>query len=60
MVGVDLVGTWLPQGRADGATAGLAGSITMMQGDLEVLPLAGACCDVVWCRDVLSWETLWS
>jgi hypothetical protein len=52
MVGVDLVGTWLPQGRADVATAGLAGSITMMQGDLEALPLAGACCDVVWCRDV--------
>jgi hypothetical protein len=38
------------------AAAGLAGSITMMQGDLEALPLAGACCDVVWCRDVPSSE----
>ena len=54
VVGVDLVGTWLPMGRDDAAAAGLAGRVAMVQGDLEALPLADAACDLVWCRDVLS------
>jgi SAM-dependent methyltransferase len=54
VVGVDLVGTWLPMGLADAATAGLAGRIAMLQGDLEALPVADASCDLVWCRDVLA------
>jgi SAM-dependent methyltransferase len=54
VVGVDLVGAWLPMGRADVAAAGLGDRIDMVQGDLEALPLADAVCDLVWCRDVLS------
>ncbi|HEX6674439.1 MAG TPA: class I SAM-dependent methyltransferase [Actinomycetes bacterium] len=54
VVGVDLVGTWLPMGRDDAAAAGLADRVAMVQGDLEALPLADAACDLVWCRDVLS------
>jgi len=54
VVGVDLVDAWLPMGRDDAAAAGLADRVTMVQGDLEALPLADAACDLVWCRDVLS------
>jgi SAM-dependent methyltransferase len=54
VVGVDLVGAWLPMGRDDAAAAGLADRVTMVQGDLEALPLGDAACDLVWCRDVLS------
>ncbi len=54
VVGVDLVGAWLPMGRSDAAAAGLADRIAMVQGDLGALPLADAVCDLVWCKDVLS------
>jgi len=35
VLGVDLVATWLPGARADAATAGLAGQVAFVQGDLE-------------------------
>ena len=54
VLGVDLVGAWLPGGRAEAAAAGLGARITLVQGDLEALPVAGAVVDLVWCRDVLS------
>jgi ubiquinone/menaquinone biosynthesis C-methylase UbiE len=54
VLGVDLVGAWLPKGRADAAAAGLAGEVLLVQGDLEALPVADGACDLVWCRDVLS------
>jgi SAM-dependent methyltransferase len=54
VVGVDLVATWLPGGRAEAAAPGLAGQIALVQADLEALPVADGACDLVWCRDVLS------
>jgi SAM-dependent methyltransferase len=54
VLGVDLVGAWLPKGRDDAAAAGLDARITLVQGDLEALPVADRACDLVWCRDVLS------
>jgi len=54
VLGVDLVGAWLPQGRDEAAAAGLGQQVTLVQGDLEALPVAGGVCDLVWCRDVLS------
>ena len=54
VLGVDLVAAWLPMGRADAAAAGLATDVTLVQGDLEALPVADEACDLVWCRDVLS------
>jgi SAM-dependent methyltransferase len=54
VLGVDLVGAWLPRGRADAAAAGLASKVVLVQGDLEALPVADGACDLVWCRDVLS------
>jgi SAM-dependent methyltransferase len=54
VLGVDLVAAWLPGARTDAATAGQAGRVTFVQGDLEALPVAGATCDLVWCRDTLS------
>ena len=54
VLGVDLVAAWLPKGRADVVAAGLGAQVTLVQGDLETLPLADGACDLVWCRDVLS------
>jgi SAM-dependent methyltransferase len=54
VLGVDLVGAWLPKGQEAAATAGLGTQITLVQGDLEALPVADCACDLVWCRDVLS------
>jgi SAM-dependent methyltransferase len=54
VLGVDLVSTWLPKGRADAAAASLAGQVALVQGDPETLPVADGGCDLVWCRDVLS------
>jgi SAM-dependent methyltransferase len=55
VLGVDLVGAWLPKGLADAADAGLGGQVVaLVQGDLEALPVAADSCDLVWCRDVLS------
>jgi SAM-dependent methyltransferase len=54
VVGVDLVGTWLPLGLADAAAAGLTGRVAMVQGDAEALPVRDGACDLVWCKDVLS------
>jgi SAM-dependent methyltransferase len=54
VVGVDLVGAWLPGGLAEAAAAGLGGRVDLVQGDLEALPVADGACDLVWCRDVLS------
>jgi SAM-dependent methyltransferase len=54
VVGVDLVGAWLPLGRDDAAAAGLTGKVAMVQGDVEALPVADGACDLVWCKDVLS------
>jgi SAM-dependent methyltransferase len=54
VLGVDLVGAWLPKGLAAAAAAGLAARIALVQGDLEALPVTDGACDLVWCRDVLS------
>ena len=54
VLGLDLVATWLPGARDEAATAGLAGQVAFVQGDLEALPVAGGACDLVWCRDTLS------
>jgi SAM-dependent methyltransferase len=54
VLGVDLVGTWLPKGRAEVAAAGLAAEVALVQGDLEALPMPDRVGDLVWCRDVLS------
>jgi ubiquinone/menaquinone biosynthesis C-methylase UbiE len=54
VVGVDLVPAWLPNGMAEAAAAGLGSQVTLVQGDLEALPVTDGACDLVWCRDVLS------
>jgi SAM-dependent methyltransferase len=54
VLGVDLVPTWLPNAMAEAAAAGLGAKVTLVQGDLEALPVADGACDLVWCRDVLS------
>jgi SAM-dependent methyltransferase len=54
VLGVDLVLSGLPKGGAFDATAGAAGRVTLVQGDIEALPVASDACDLVWCRDTLS------
>ncbi len=54
MLGVDLVLRGLPKGGAYDAAAEAAGQVTLVQGDIEALPIADGACDLVWCRDTLS------
>jgi SAM-dependent methyltransferase len=54
VLGVDLVPAWLPKGRAEVARAGLAGQVSLVQGDVIALPVGDGACDLVWCRDTLS------
>jgi SAM-dependent methyltransferase len=54
VVGVDLVLAGVPKGGADGAASATAGQISLVQGDIQALPLADGAVDLVWCRDTLS------
>jgi SAM-dependent methyltransferase len=54
VVGVDLVLSGLPKSGAYDATTGASERVALMRGDVEALPLANGCCDLVWCRDTLS------
>ena len=54
VVGVDLVLAGVPKGGAYDATAANAEQISLVQGDLQALPLADGAVDLVWCRDTLS------
>jgi SAM-dependent methyltransferase len=54
VVGVDLVLAGLPKGGAYHAAAATAGPVSLVQGDLQALPLANGAVDLVWCRDTLS------
>jgi SAM-dependent methyltransferase len=54
VVGVDLVLAGLPKGGAYHAAAATAGPVSLVQGDLQALPLADGAVDLVWCRDTLS------
>jgi sarcosine/dimethylglycine N-methyltransferase len=54
VVGVDMVDSGLERGKADTASAGVAGRISFVQGDLEALPIRSGACDMVWCRDTLE------
>jgi SAM-dependent methyltransferase len=54
VIGVDLVLAGLPKGGAYDAAAAAAGRVTLVQGDIEALPVADGACDLVWCRDTLS------
>jgi len=54
VLGVDLVAAWLPTGRSEVAAAGLAGRVSLVQGDILALPVRDGGCDLVWCRDTLS------
>jgi SAM-dependent methyltransferase len=54
VIGVDLVLAGLPKGGAYDAAAGAAGQVSLVQGDIQALPVAGGTCDLVWCRDTLS------
>jgi Methyltransferase domain len=49
VLGVDLVGAWLPKARAHAAAAGVAGEVVLVQWDLEALPVADGACDLVEC-----------
>jgi SAM-dependent methyltransferase len=54
VVGVDVVDSGFERGKADAVRAGVAGSITFVQGDLAALPIGSGTCDMVWCRDTLE------
>jgi SAM-dependent methyltransferase len=54
VVGVDLVLAGLPKGGAYHAAAATAGQVSLIQGDLQTLPMADGTVDLVWCRDTLS------
>ena len=53
-VGVDLVLAGVPESGADEAADAAYGRISLIQGDIEALPLADGAVDLVWCRDTLS------
>jgi SAM-dependent methyltransferase len=53
-VGVDLVLAGVPERGADEATDAAYGQISLVQADIEALPLADGAVDLVWCRDTLS------
>jgi len=52
--GVDMVDSAFARGKADTASAGVAGPISFVQGELESLPIRSGACDMVWCRDTLE------
>lgn len=54
VLAVDLVNSGFERGKADAVSAGVAGSITFIQGDLAALPIRSGTCDMVWCRDTLE------
>ena len=54
VVGVDLVLAGVPESGADEAADAAYGRISLIQGDIEALPLADGAVDLVWCRDTLS------
>jgi SAM-dependent methyltransferase len=53
-VGVDLVLAGVPKGGAWDAGPAAAGRVSLVQGDLQALPVADGAVDLVWCRDTLS------
>jgi SAM-dependent methyltransferase len=53
VAGLDLVLSGLPKSGGFDASR-VPGRVALMRGDIEALPLAGECCDLVWCRDTLS------
>jgi SAM-dependent methyltransferase len=54
VVGVDLVLAGVPKGGAYDAASGTAGQVSLVQADIQALPLADGAVDLVWCRDTLS------
>jgi SAM-dependent methyltransferase len=53
-VGIDLVLAGAPKSGADDAADAAGGRVSLVQGDLQALPLADGAVDLVWCRDTLS------
>jgi SAM-dependent methyltransferase len=54
VVGVDLVLAGVPKGGAYDAASATAGQVSLVQADIQALPLADGAVDLVWCRDTLS------